>query len=157
MQGKKIISEKIRIVPKTEIVYFLIRLPSNAEAIIGVEHGIRLLGAESLPGFPEQFTDTFSGLSAESWGRLRLEHPGCYGVFYASSVTSLDMGCAYADFSATPDFAPADFSHGFSKRVDEVNIPRQSRMIRGIFQNSRTDETYDLLVHLWVQTKKEAA
>ncbi|HYG53126.1 MAG TPA: hypothetical protein VD905_19640 [Flavobacteriales bacterium] len=143
----KVISRKI-IVNNQEMVYFSIRLPDNATQMIGVEYGVRFLGDVSLPESADSHVSSFAIALPVTVGNLRLEHPGCSGLFYSTSVKAPDTLIGFGDFSIAALFKPQVFTHAKKNLEDPVLVPKQARLITGIYQNiART--RHELLVHLW--------
>lgn len=145
---KKVVTTKLRVTPKTDMGYLMIRLPANATHIVGVETGVRVV--TPVPGLPmpEDFISTFAVKPMRAFGTLRLQQPGCTGLFYATHVCPYDGTRPLADFSVTPDFAAEDITRSAARQVDEIFVPRQAKVLNGIYQNLST-RSYDLMVHVW--------
>lgn len=155
MQKQKVISTKVRVAAKQEMSYFSIRVPENAQKIIGIECGVRLLGniPISLPPPPVTLFDSFGVKPNAATGHLRLHHPGCNGIFYAVTVATPDVMMGQADFTSTGVFPPQVWTHGFKKLEDVISIPKLAKIISAIYQNTSLTE-HDLLVHVWYSIRE---
>jgi hypothetical protein len=90
MQKQTAVIEQISVTNKGEWKYFQIRIPKDAQAIIGIETGVRL-GA-NIPALvpPATIVQSLAAVAPRIAGEIRLQQIGSKGILYSGRVMESD-------------------------------------------------------------------
>lgn len=160
MLHQQVLSEKILITQKGTIRHFQLRMPRSAEKLIGVECGVMMNSVLPVLQQPAGFAQSVQFFPTRNMGELTLQNVGKGNLFYSVPVIEQDAHVSYADYSNQTAFAPKCYTHSGKREPMEVNIPRETAIIMGMYKDLlgtqlNTDLQYWILVHLWFETKED--
>ena len=160
MLHQQVLSEKIFITQKGTIRHFQLRVPRSAEKLIGMECGVRMNSVLPVLQQPAGFTQSLQFFPTRIMGELTLQNVGKGNLFYSVPVIEQDAHVSYGDYSNQAAFAPKCYTHCAKREPVEINIPRDTAIIMGMYKDLLGTELNDnlqywILIHLWFETKED--
>ncbi|TRU49819.1 MAG: hypothetical protein EWV91_07040 [Microcystis aeruginosa Ma_QC_Ca_00000000_S207] len=160
MLKEQVISQQVSITRKAMIRNFELRLPRHAKRVIGLESGVRMVSALPEPIQPASFAESLQFIPSRVMGELRLQHIGKSGLFFSTQVMEQDSGLAYGDFSMTAGFKTASWTHQGKREPFSVQVDREASILLGMYKDIIGEQLnrhleYQVLIHLWFETKEE--
>ena len=160
---ERVIIKRVRITKKGELQYFQIRLPRDAEHIIGIETGLSRTGK----GFSEFVRDGgYRAAPAQAVaaavpaikvpvpvpapvnrgfpirfrrdaliGELKLQSLEKANVFFSEDVFESDQNIGFADYSATRFLSPSAWTHELHRFEEKVVVDGVTTLIGGYFRD----------------------
>lgn len=160
---EQVIITPIKVRQAGQIVYFQIKLPTNARRIIGIELTERIInypeptqaGSGKGKGDDEGLTKGFKRSSV--LGEVRLQSCEEANLFYSSYVM-VERNLAYGDFSSL-HFKPKAFSHQTQALEEPIIVDADSTIIQGMYKDltandSDNDPVYIVNVYVWIEKKE---
>jgi hypothetical protein len=168
---EQVLIKTISVTKKGEIQFFQIRIPRDAERIIGIETGL----SRTMKGFAEYVRSrVYEAVPAQAVaaaapvvaikvpvpapapsstafpirfqrdsliGELKLQSLEKANVFFSDDVYESDRNIGFADFSATRFFQPSPFTHEF-KRFEETVVVKGITTLIGGYYKDRIGEQF---------------
>lgn len=160
MLREEVISQELLITTKGTIRHFQLRVPANAEKIIGMECGVRIDTTIPTLQQPAGFSQSLQYFPPRVMGEIRLQNVGQGNLFYAVDVIEQDAHLGFADFSSQPGFAPKCWTHCNKREAVEVELNRQTAIIMGMYKDILGEQlnqnlSYWIIIHMWFATQAD--
>ncbi len=162
MLKEQVISQQFTITRRGTIRHFQLRLPRQAEKVIAIEYGIRMISALPALQQPATFVESLRFIPSRVMGELRLQHIGKSGLFFSSQIMEQDAHLSYGDFSRTAGLVPQSWTHSAKREPIGVQIEREAPLLLGVYKDIVGEDIgahlqYQVLIHLWFEAKEEQA
>ena len=155
MNKEVVILKSLLIDKPGQVSVFDIKIPRQAQSIIGVELGMKWqLGV--LPRHPlfdpiDGFLKIYPNVLV---GELKLQSYERASIFYAQEIR-LDQNFIYSDFSSK-EFSPQPFTHNTQTHEDPINIDGNITLAQGIYKDQlqlAMPYRYLITVYIWIENK----
>lgn len=160
MQKQTAVIEQISVTNKGEWKYFQIRIPKDAQAIIGIETGIRL-GA-NIPALvpPATIVQSLAAVAPRIAGEIRLQQIGSKGILYSGRVMESDHSPCMADVGALDFFPAHSWSHQSKNHEDDIRLHPNSQVMTGSYHDMLGERLginipYTVTLCVWYERKEE--
>lgn len=180
---EEVIIQSIRITKKKEQAFFQVKLPRDANKIIGIETGLNVESA--LPVFVPYAQGNANFIRQNRLiGRLQLRASGKPNLFYAKEIFDKDINLGVNELKVVPDKierrlieplrlkgddVPDDgnnfndftiWSHGTKREEDPVDVCG-CQLINGQFKDAvgdyyNIDIQYRVMLYIWIERKVNA-
>jgi hypothetical protein len=171
MNRERVIVTPLIIERTGQIKLFTVRIPREAQNIIGVEMGMQWLTGvvpppSSVPGPPP---------GPPSWpppapiggmpmivrrnqlvGELKLQSYEKANIFYAADLM-INQNIDLNDFT-TPRFAPKIYTHHKVMNEDPVSVNGNTTILQGVFRNKfgiTAPSQFKVFVYVWLEVKED--
>lgn len=159
MQKQTAVIEQIIIRTKGEWQYFQVRIPKDAQAIIGVESTLRSSSPIPLPAVPGSLLQSLAVATPRVAGEIRFRQVGSSGLVYAGRVLETDPSLNIADVGSLDFFPSRNWSHGRKGHEDSIRLAPNSIILSGAYRDLLglslgQDLTYTVSVCVWYERKE---
>ncbi len=159
MKREGVIISSFLIERQKQVKLFQVRIPREAENIVGVEMG--LLWLEGLLPVPPPSPVWSLPMSVQRnlvLGELKLQSYEKANMFYSADLC-MNNNVNFADFS-TGSFPAKEYSHGYAWHEDPVMVNGNTTLLQGVYRDKLSDyqsSTYRYIVkvYVWIAAKED--
>ncbi len=160
MQKQTAVIEQISINNKGEWKYFQVRIPKDAQAIIGIETSVRLGTGIPAPAPPATIVESLAAVAPRTAGEIRLQQIGSNGILYAGRVMESDQSPCMADVGALDFFPARSWSHQCKNHEDDIRLHPGSQVMTGSYHDMLGEGLginvpYTVTLCVWYERKEE--
>jgi len=173
MREEQVIAEVISISKQGEIKNFLVKVPMNANEIIGIETGVRLKGktgdviivpppadkGDAPVAFPFVAAPPVS-FENSVVGELKLQSSEKPNVFYGTLVRDAFAEIDFSNPFAVSFFPEKDWTHGYKKEMEKITIDANTTVISGFYkdflgESLKRDTAYEIFLAVWFKIEMQ--
>lgn len=159
MMRESVIITPFLIERQKQVKLFQVRIPREAENIIGVE--MDFVWLEGIPpilpapaGIPLPMTFRRNIIL----GELKLQSYEKANIFFSSQLT-INQNLDFADFTSQ-DFIPKVYTHQYKHHEDPVKVSGKTTIIQGVYRDKFADYQpgnykYIVKVYTWIASKED--
>lgn len=152
---EKVIVTKLLITQAGQIKHFQVKIPHDAQRIIGIELTARYASMQIIQPQPIGIYVGFSAPSSYSFksmlslgsgdifqitpdlllGDVNLQSCEKTNIFFSGDVFFGDENLGYGDFTAMPRFSPSPATHGYKREEYETGAKGETTILKGIYRD----------------------
>lgn len=167
MREEQAVIEIIPVSRQGEIKNFQVKVPMNANAVIGIETGIRMgnsAGGGAIPPpakIPPPLPERVEARGQQSVaGELKLQSSGKPNVFYGTLVRDPFAGEDFSNPLLMPGFSERDWAFGYKKEMEKLTVDASTTIITGFYKDNLGESTgrdtaYEIFLAIWFKIERE--
>jgi len=142
-----------------QVKLFQVKIPREAENIVGVEMGLLWLeGPPPLLPPPHDWALPMSVSRNLLLGELKLQSYERANMFFIGEL-SINNTLDFADFTSQ-FFSPKAYTHQYSQHEDQVRVSGETTILQGVFRDKLSEHQpgaykYVVKVYTWVAAKED--
>lgn len=142
-----------------QVKLFQVRIPREAENIIGVEMGMHWLeGVPAAPVPPPIWSLPMSVQRNLLVGELKLQSYETANMFFSSEL-AINNNHVFADFSSQ-NFLPKPYTHQYQQHEEPIKVNGNTTLLQGAYRDKLSEHQagaykYFVKVYIWIAAKED--
>lgn len=170
MKREGVIVSTFAIERPKQVKLFQVRIPREANEVIGVEIGLRWLAGNlpvpvipprdsgAPPDVPAPWQLPMMQLRNFDLGEVKLQSYEKANIFYSGDVI-INKNHEAGDFT-NAGFAPKEYTHQYQSQEVEVSVRAETTLVQGIYRDKANEfitgsYRYQVSVYVWVASKED--